>query len=178
MKERAFNAYQHEVCAILDGRQTQFRRVIKPQPIGEYKGGFIGVLPRCRYGDLGDLLWVREAWAYENAQGYSGDVLLFRADGDISGVPWRRSIHMPRWASRITLRIVDVRIERVQEIGPSDYRAEGIDLSYGAQMNSLQIEPMYKNRWIALWDSINAKRGYGWDANPLVWVIEFEKVQL
>ena len=187
MTERAFNAYQHEVRAILDGRQTQFRRVIKPQPLGEYKGGFIGEMPKCPYGASGDMLWVRETWVYDNAPDYSGDVLLFRADGEINGMSWRQSTHMPRWASRITLRVADVRVERVQHISMKDVLAEGLDYEEGVTAEWFNEGEHYytagsptpgeKYAFIRLWDSTNAARGYGWDANPWVWVVEFEKVQ-
>jgi hypothetical protein len=78
---------------------------------------------------------------------------------------------MPRWASRITLDLTDVRVERVQDISEEDARAEGA--SYG--------RPPYQSserEWFSLlWDSINAKRGYGWDVNPWVWVLSFRRVE-
>jgi hypothetical protein len=86
---------------------------------------------------------------------------------------WRPSIHMPRWASRLTLAVTSVRVERVQEITEADARAEGIEPQRsdysGEDSNSLQFRD--------LWDSINAARGYGWAVNPWVWVVEFERVQ-
>ena len=91
--------------------------------------------------------------------------MFYRADGDLSHPEdgsealWRPSIHMPRWASRITLKIVSVRVERVQEISRADEIAEGTP------------DGMFFD---CLWDSINAKRA-PWSSNPWVWVIEFRK---
>lgn len=79
---------------------------------------------------------------------------------------WRPSIFMPRWASRITLRITKVRVQRLQAISEDDAAAEGIPRHSGP----------YILDFARLWDSINAKRGYSWNSNPWVWVIEFEKV--
>jgi len=95
------------------------------------------------------------------------------------GVRWRPSIHMPRWASRIMLEIVDVRVERVQDISFDDAMAEGIhfqvvthDASWTATIKS---DPREGYAW--LWNKLNAARGYGWDVNPWVWVIEFKKLE-
>jgi hypothetical protein len=189
------------VRAILDGRKTQTRRVVKPQPGDgfEWKGWLadtsgnranIGkacwenresletLMIRSPYGKPGDLLWVREThWLdwYEDGvvvdgqpahvhyrAGHPHPVIAKSIDGH-----WRPSIFMPRWASRITLRVTDVRVERVQEIHYSDVVAEGVtDEFYN-----------WSGKWVELWDRINAKRGYGWDINPWVWVVEFEVVQ-
>ena len=89
------------------------------------------------------------------------------------GVKWRPSIHMPRWASRITLRVTNVRVERVQEISEEDALAEGVYGDEAAPFDQATATMCFE----ALWDSINAKRGYGWDANPWVWVVEFERVE-
>jgi hypothetical protein len=91
------------------------------------------------------------------------------------GYKWRPSIYMPRWASRITLIITNVRVQRVQEITRDDALAEGVDLSrelfptMNAPDKALRLFPR-------LWDSINAKRGFGWDTNPWVWAITFQRV--
>jgi hypothetical protein len=82
------------------------------------------------------------------------------------GKRWRPSIHMPRWASRITLTITDVRVERVQDISEADAKAEGV----------LMDDPdaiFYSGMFAHLWNTIYHKRGLGWDANPWVWVIHF-----
>jgi len=136
---------------------------------------------RCPYGVPGDLLWVRETWDFRPW----GDRVVrvaYAADGDQSGeirVPdgwnpmlynyarWRPSIHMPRWASRLTLRVTDVRVERVQEISHADAIAEGCADPTGHNAHRFHFADV--------WDTLNAKRGHGWDANPWVWVISFER---
>ena len=127
---------------------------------------------KCPYGAPGDRLWVRETWDTD------GKTIAYRATTpetttDPEPMRWRPSIHMPRWASRLTLAVTSVRVERVQEITEADARAEGIEPQRsdysGEDSNSLQFRD--------LWDSINAARGYGWAVNPWVWVVEFERVQ-
>ncbi len=158
--------------------------------------GLSGPYP-CPYGRPGDLLWVREA-AHEDVVGSvslskytADDAPVFFRDEGVS--PWwysRKScpsIHMPRWASRLTLRITDVRVERVQDISEENARREGAkpyDVS-GLRFDEYDLidAPLkvaskpYKNGFALLWNSINAARGYGWDANPWVWAIEFEVIQ-
>ena len=159
------------VRAILDGRKTQTRRVIKPQPKGEFcRYGFHMptqaiwtdlTVVSCPYGQPGDLLWVRETFAAAGDQSW----VEYRADCDSKVIRWRPSIHMPRSASRLTLRITDVRVQRVQEISEEDARAEGTTGLAGAMTG-----------FPYLWESINAKRGYGWNTNPWVWAISFERI--
>ncbi len=169
------------VKAILEGRKTQTRRVIKPQPIHnikhrEYIAVIDGSKKQCPYGQPGDRLWVRETWQLSEEAGmyypetgrlpdtlceYAADYSeVERKDGG----PWKPSIFMPRWASRITLEVVKVRVERLQDMSYEDAVAEGID----------HIYPQGRLQFRMLWDSINAKRGYGWDVNPWVWVVEFK----
>jgi hypothetical protein len=83
---------------------------------------------------------------------------------------------MPRWASRITLEITGVRVERVQEISERDARAEGIQpvLEDGIWSHNGHVLP--RDGFADLWDSVNAKRGYSWDVNPWVWVLEFKQI--
>ena len=89
---------------------------------------------------------------------------------------WTRkpSIHMPRWASRIQLEIVNVRVERIQDISNGDIGREGAcrDLAGEIKCNDPSVQCDFEC-WKPLWDSINAKRGFGWDMNPWVWVVEF-----
>ena len=88
-------------------------------------------------------------------------------------VRWKPSIHMPKWASRIHLEITNVRVEPLQEITHGDILAEGatrfVDRDYR------DMEPETRNGFAQLWDSINVNRGYGWDSNPFVWVVEFRQ---
>jgi hypothetical protein len=168
------------VRAILDGRKTQTRRVIKPQP-GDIHRDLLRINYHCPYGQPGDHLWVRETWSpwadEATKQAARGkDPVLYRADyrkgcsaleigGDYN---WKSSIYMPRWASRITLEIIGVHVERIQDISVNDCMAEGIPIN----ISGMNIVYFFRD----LWDSINKKRGYGWDTNPYVWVIEFKRI--
>ena len=113
--------------------------------------------------------------------------LLYRATKNIDPdfpLYWRPSIHMPRWASRIALEVVSVRVERVGEISRSDAEHEGVEKEWDGTAywykNYLGGRSMFKqnpvNSFGTLWDSINAKRGFGWDVNPYVWMIEFKVI--
>lgn len=204
------------VRAILAGRKTQTRRVVKPQPdarlgadyvdgVWYEQDGYGDSWPiRCPYGVPGDRLWVRETWRpWPHPDMWDG--IMYRADGAFvkpDGLSeaqghwlstecehieerWRPSIHMPRWASRLTPAVADVRVERVQDISECDSIAEGV--GYGWQMNSgwpdyLNVtngvceltQDTARQSFATLWDSINAKRGYPWAANPWVWAVTFE----
>jgi len=130
-------------------------------------------------------LWVRETWRETgSAQMADGSIprsgtvaqVVYRANKCDHEGPWRSSIHMPRWASRITLEILKVRVERVQDISEDDAYAEGVtdtwpldNLPYLSGHGGRAV----LNNYAHLWDKINAKRGFGWDANPWVWVIDF-----
>jgi len=209
MKEHPIIFSGPMVRAILEDRKTQTRRVIKPQP--KYSFPKVQEVWNCPYGKPGDLIWVRETWAtiwteYEPDENQTiWDVphrIEYKADtdakypggwpsdsGDDPDCPkWHPSIHMPRCASRITLEITDVRVERVQEISPEDCEAEGITGKTLASPMRGQPYEEYENEdgiiyttpilaFAALWDSINLKRGYGWDKNPWVWVIAFKRIK-
>ena len=172
VKERPILFSGAMVRAILEGRKTQTRRVVKPTS-GPHS-------IEKTIGRPGDLLWVRETWGIHDADPARA---WFRADPGVedcvakstAGWKWRPSIHMPRWASRITLRLTDVRVERVQEISADDAIAEGIDRP-GTMNPYIDGNAMVRAVFRNLWDSINAKRGYGWDVNPWVWVLVFEPV--
>ena len=97
-------------------------------------------------------------------------------DRDDPHCRWRPSIHMPRWASRITLEVEAVRVERLQEIDAYDAKAEGCDMHPGSRDKQQSWEQEVLEEYEALWDILNAKRGYGWDTNPWVWVIGFKRV--
>lgn len=181
--------------------KTQTRRVLTPQPHPDM--GFIGLCapkPTAVFGyptpdaDLkvplrfmqGDHLWVREAWAPLDALTHSdpGATALanrgfYRADdgtvdGEISR--WRPSIHMPRWASRITLVVTDVRIERLQDVSETDAIAEGVECDsdgwHEYQMSTTQCCTNARDSFRTLWDSVNGDRpGCAWRNNP--WIEAF-----
>lgn len=141
----------------------------------------------CPYGAPGDRLYVRESWnatsidgvSWRDMEGGLSQKLCFnwnvryKANPDNEGQKWLPSIFMPKVFARIWLCVTDVRVERAQDIKPMDCYHEGVDLHWN--------EPLFGDHSIMLfaelWDSINAKRGYGWGANPWVWVVEFERVQ-
>lgn len=183
------------VRATLADLKTQTRRVINPQPTDwttlpdgyatnwpcVNKRGFAAAQD-CPYGGVGGLLWVREKWQHHPEAGMTygdvgipSDAVCYAADLTAQEVSdsgrWRPSIHMPRWASRITLRITGVRVERVQDISEADARAEGFTVDDVIRAKLPSARDCYRY----LWDELNAERGYGWDANPWVWVIEFER---
>lgn len=186
------------VRAILDGQKMQTRRIIKPQPKLS-KDGFrwcwknheIGtdnpirwiLLPKCPYGKPEDRLWVRESFCINNGQdGTSG--LVYKEGYHARFIPkWKPSIHMPRWASRITLEITNVRVERVQDIYEADAFEEGINTESDEYMrlerdqNGGAVGSPAIQMFRGTWDFRYAKRGYGWDKNPWVWVIEFKRIQ-
>lgn len=187
MKEHPILFSTPMVQAILEGRKTQTRRVVKPQrekfSIGFqpntwfYGAGDDGVIDvdgviGCPYGQPGDHLWVRETWAGDEYTGFAykasePNALPFGEECVFDN--WKPSIHMTRSASRITLEIVNVRLERVREISEQDAKAEGVNfVSCDAGGNSIDL-------FANLWDSINTKRGYAWDTNPWVWVVEFKR---
>lgn len=131
----------------------------------------------CPYGHAGSLLWVRETFyrAYSVGRDVTGEAVsaplrVAAYEGEPKpqlkfGQSWRKmpSIHMPRWASRITLEITDVRVERLQDISEDDAMAEGIPFEGDC--------PSPRDNFSALWESINGPGA--WDQNPWVWVIEF-----
>lgn len=255
MKERPILMSAPMVRAIIAGRKTQTRRLVKPQPsesflpyVGHYQRTLVdrkegeqfpdpvvrfGAFDEkedypCPYGKPCDRLWVRETWAdvhplqvaegrysKEGRAGIPGPPsveyrTIYAADGDYppiwysdghpfrtltcpgdferelypkgTGWGWWPSIHMPRWASRITLEVVSVRVERLQEISEADAIAEGVDAFAdgcgftiplpNGKLGAWQRNPVdaYRN----LWESINGSGS--WAANPWVWVIEFKPI--
>ncbi len=224
MTERPILFNAEMVRAILEGRKTQTRRVMKPQAHDCYTldgvkddralwtlTGKPPLIPdptrpgkrtralfvpfchsKCPLGQPGDRLWVRETWAINqcgrrislSAEAWPKwpiERLRYVATDEPphitdSGEPYwwnkRPSIHMPRWASRITLEIVSIRVERVQDISEDDCREEGVKYLIKSEKESRTWEGEFER----LWDSINAKRGIGWSDNPWVWVIAFKVV--
>lgn len=179
------------IRAILAGEKTQTRRVITKcgpySPMHEYLGDWIqNGFHSGPYGEPGDQLWVRETFAtpskwdqYKPSELLDNwlrpDQLVYKAterypDGDY--YKWRPSIFMPRWASRIQLQVESVWVERVQEISEKDALAEGT-MHNGFVSKTVSEVAVFKG----LWNEINEKRGYGWDKNPWVWVVEFSIIQ-
>jgi len=146
----------------------------------------------------GDLLYVREAWHAE--AGYDSDppreipfdacCTLYTADGRWSDYDFmngagraRAGMHMPRWASRLTLRVTEVRVQRLQEISEEDAQAEGADFDSEpcdhARRTCAEIGcagPGYRGGFAELWQSLNAERGFGWDVNPWVVAVSFDVI--
>lgn len=218
MKERPILFSGEMVRAILDGRKTQTRRVVKripctcgnwePEemcrrtPEGWQATGHSGVwwcavcaseqdAVRCPYGVPGDRLWVRETWGRNGCSCCPVHYKATEPNWEFeSGDPywrWRPSIHMPRWASRITLEITGVRVERLQEISEHDAWCEGVRESQRA-ISPVAAVPVFWDYFLgvpnymrasdsfsSLWSKIN---GLGsWEKNPWVWVIEFKRVE-
>jgi len=175
MKERPIIFSGEMVRAILDGKKTQTRRVIKLLPKSNEK-----IYTKCcPYGKPGDRLWVRETFqADEIAMKYKIKEKIFYKATMPNGLQHlRSSIYMPRWASRIDLEIAGIRIERIQDITPADALVEGIKYErHGKGLGDACDEIRILQAFQKLWDSINAKRGYGWDRNPWVWIIEFKVI--
>lgn len=209
MKEHPIIFNTEMVKAILEGRKTQMRRLLDPQPIGLPEGTYCDpynknhdhftfwtkdnkmCLPKgnvkikgketahwkCKYGQIGDKLWVREKFQISKGDFaptlveeltkkpiilyYASDNPRYR-DQD----KWKPSIHMPRWASRIKLEITDVRVERLQEITEHNSKREGC-----------KSETLFsaRTKFTIPWNSIH-KKEHRWEDNPWVWVISFRKI--
>lgn len=175
------------VKAILEGRKTQTRRIVKPQPIIDEDSGrvFTGHMPAKRspfdihnwkepyaevlspYGQPGDVLWVRETVN----KGQNGQ-FHYKANelGPLNEVKWTPSIHMPKEACRLFLKVKDIRVERLQEISEEDAIAEGVRL--------YDSKKWFKHNHIfeELWQNLCGVES--WEANPWVWVIEFEPCEI
>lgn len=207
VKERPILFSGEMVRAILDGRKTQTRRIVKAkdsdpsrcitlrtlmanvQEWREQNGRWFGidgydtlVFADCPYGKAGDRLWVRETWGVGkpmNAKPASRMIrkprsIWYAADDrpDWAGKT-RPSIYMPRWASRITLEITAVRVERLNDISEEDAKAEGASIDgVGNPGGPMRV---HQRAFKILWESINGDGS--WSANPWVWVIEFKRVE-
>lgn len=229
MKERGMLFRGEQVRAVLEGRQTQTRRLIKPQPeqpapgsyFDAYNGGpqwnwwaadhrqHLDQIIQCPYGKPGDRLWVRETWAARPLHDDlpprdipKGSKVYYPATpelGLLNCEKQRPSIHMPRWASRITLEITGVRVERLQDISEEDAKAEGAQhfpelpgrSPYGQDGRWSMGQPTSVDQCLSSprWAFANyfckiagkAPKGIHdprpWDANPWVWVIEFRRIE-
>lgn len=216
MTERPILFSGEMVRAILDGRKTQTRRVIRPQPkslingwpttpdrrqkpfrvrvpfVTSGAGGtgfgsraedvYPSKMKTCSYGIVGDRLYVREQWQRCPTCGilnYGASTKLhacWECDNELGG--WKPSIHMFKEYSRIKLLVTDVRVELVQDITAEDCKAEGVQLTI-SDLNTVHAYDKPKTliwRFSQLWNSINYKRGFGWDVNPWVWAITFEVI--
>jgi hypothetical protein len=227
MKEKPILFSTPMVKAILEGKKTQTRRVITPQPkfiLKEHNGGWNeyseypiadpvcnspwGYGRICKY-KVGDILWVREAFRKGNILSFYPLKYYYKADNpERKDAIWKPSIHMPREAARLFLEVTSVRVERLQDITDKEAIAEGmitneqyaelsgeavpeaycptcngtgLHLAVGENLGVMEVDcckcDTAKKRFSLLWDSLNAKRGYSWESNPWVWVIEFEKAE-
>jgi hypothetical protein len=174
-KERPILFSTPMVKAILEGRKSQTRRQVKEPFAGWMETAtnpkwFEAILTQCPYGQVGDVLWVRETWVKNEGQlptdlGYVYKAELGEDELKYSkelGVKWKPSIFMPRDACRIKLRIEAIRIERLQDITEEDCICEGVEYDKFLDLTA-------KENFRSLWDSINGN----WDLNPFVWVISF-----
>ena len=191
MKPTLFNT--ERVRAILDGRKTVTRRAIRPQPEGRpirmtenscYPGCYAiegtprVIRPPCQSGDI---LYVRETW-----NGDWCDHYIYKADGGSAKAAgytaepkWRPSIHMPKEAARLFLRVTGVRVERLKDIDGHGILKEGIDNGKSNPAMGTRWENMQSMAFAELWNSTLKSADlplYGWAANPWVWVIEFERI--
>lgn len=205
MKERPILFSAPMVRALLAGTKTQTRRILKLKwgfdveerddgtlwPWAQHPDCDDDVWMPCPQGEIGDQLWVRETWAYGThamaAERDEDGPFVYAADGTTHGRlcdRWTPSIHMPRWASRISLEITALRAERLQDISDADARAEGIEGMAGdpecGHRNYLDqsgkdwtLSP--RESFQSLWESINGPAS--WAKNPWVWVVEFERAQ-
>lgn len=175
MTDRPILFSEPMICALLEGRKTQTRRVLTNgaahDAVAVFGPDFLE-LPGNR--DLlpiraitGDRLWVRETHAID------GPRVRYFATDDVHALRRKRpSIHMPRWASRLTLVVGSVRVQKVQDISEHDARAEGVDsLEIGTARNPMRLG--YRAAFRELWDHLNDLRGFGWDANPWVCALTF-----
>lgn len=185
MKERPILFTAESVRAILDGRKTQTRRVVKESDdLYEHEAQLYhpsSYAKKCPCGKRYDRLWVRESWRpWEDEHlgtsiQYQADMKCVKPVFPSHNIGWRcmeasyatdrekwhTSLFMPRWASRITLEITGVRAELLHDISEEDAKAEGCES---------------KSEYEKIWDSINAKRGFPWAWNHWVWVIEFRRL--
>ncbi len=206
MKERPILMHARSINGILEGRKTQTRRIIKPQPdahldpalvVAAWDAGFID--EKCPYGKRLDRLWVRESgwldksekrfFAYKASPGIckvadTGEFLNTLPEkvtpesmaASYKSVP---SIHMPRWASRITLEVTGIRVERVRDLTQEDAKAEGCN---GGCVHCGELQPCgcatprpdYRDSFVGLWNDTNGPGA--WERNDWVWCVEFRRL--
>ena len=200
VKERPIIFSSESVQQILAGRKTMTRRPVKPQPndvrwtpaaVGIY-GGWIdehGYPVRCPYGAVGERLWVRETHfiatgpADGSPPSLDNSLVHFKAGAptDLLHVAaknglWRSPLHMPRWASRLTLELTSVGVERLQDISEEDAVAEGVEVDeagHAVRKHDPIAWGSARGRYAEIWEELNAKRGFSWESNPYCWVLSF-----
>jgi len=209
MKEHPILFTGAMVRAILEGRKTQTRRPIKPQPPASWQptvGTFhptkvnrkgVEFPGKAMFGAsdeafgcrapfaVGDRLWVRETWTVPPGSTARAEV-VYRADDEELPGPWTPSIHMPRWVSRITLEVTNVRPERIQSISEVGAKAEGVEKGMTAveiidRTAGLPRRASYRSGFELLWDSIYGSTAFAhgpleWESNPWVWATTFKVV--
>jgi hypothetical protein len=201
MKEHPILFSAPMVRAILEGRKTQTRRVIKPQPerdCGEIYGpetysplvvdkngeelpgpDIFGIYTedwglKFPYGQPGDHLWVKETYKLAGSMYYRADGEPSREDLELyPNWKWKPSIFMPRVFSRILLEIKAVEVQRLDQITIDDINGEGCP-PISTDEDGSELYEWYSD----LWDSLNKKSGFGWDKNPWIWVIRFNRIEM
>jgi len=213
VKEHPIIFSAESIRAILDGRKSQTRRIVKPQPQPNGGKGLSPLEPYhtpldkwtwvlaatghgngtsgnyCPYGTIGDRLWVRETFAKPrivSIEDYLACKVIYKADCAFPKMPaevdkWTPSIFMPRWASRITLEVTDVRVQRLQDISEEDAIAEGV-IAINDPEGDCWTDGKYLTAFQKLWGEINGFAGEpkaraSWDSNPFVWCISFKVVK-
>lgn len=203
MKERPILFSAPMVCALLAGTKTQTRRAMRDQVctpgiVRMARPGYCEIINEhdvhvpgfyCPYGAPGDRLWVRETWQhqpggviYDAAGGVVDsheDETIYRASRPHYPGPWKPSIFMPRWATRLLLEVTEVRVERLQDISEADAMAEGIVSQHGGGWGLPAGEHfhLYDPRisYWSLWETINGAGAV--DRNPWVWVVSFRRTK-
>jgi hypothetical protein len=215
VRERPIIFTTESVQAIMEGRKTQTRRVINPQPPeGFHHNGRIlwkslGPKPPagpagfrfgtageeedarrqglaqdgkryygqgCPYGRAGDWLWCKETWSI------SGNGVFYRADTaqpETVKYAWKSPLYMRRKDSRLLLEVVGIRVERLHDISEGDAKAEGAELcgpGNGEGLHGPCVAELYRWGFRNLWNSVNAKLRFPWNANPWLWVVEFKRI--
>lgn len=204
MKERGIIFSGPMVRALLEGRKTQTRRIVKP-PRGwadrfpnvdpwclrspgavwwwDGRHKHTGVKQDCPYGQPGDRLWVKEAWGvlYPQYINDADELTFWKADYSNQELEeqilpkWKSPLFMPRSRSRILLEITGVRVKRLQDISEEDARAEGVDISDEWTGCADDLTGSHAKAYQFLWESINGSGS--WDENPFCWVLEFRRIE-